>query len=48
MSQSVPAWKFHQSAPMTVLVVPRKVRNSELAALDDDEMLPLHEILARG
>ncbi|GFY88873.1 hypothetical protein Acr_06g0008130 [Actinidia rufa] len=33
---------------MTVPVVPRKVWNDELAALDDDEMLPPHEIVARG
>ncbi|GFY98837.1 hypothetical protein Acr_13g0002380 [Actinidia rufa] len=37
---------------MTVPVVPRKVWNGELTALDngddDDEMLPPHEIVARG
>ncbi|GFZ21260.1 pre-mRNA processing ribonucleoprotein binding region-containing protein [Actinidia rufa] len=35
---------------MTVPVMPRKVWNGELVALDDDdeEMLPLHEIVARG
>ncbi|KAA8518552.1 hypothetical protein F0562_016026 [Nyssa sinensis] len=52
-SQSVPARKFHQSAPMNVPVLPRKVRNTELAEVDvddgeEDEMLPPHEIVARG
>ncbi|XP_057513158.1 protein S40-7-like [Actinidia eriantha] len=48
-SQSVPARKFHQSAPISVPVVPRKVRNGELADVDDgDEMLPPHEIVSRG
>uniref|UniRef100_A0A5B7B5X7 Senescence regulator n=1 Tax=Davidia involucrata TaxID=16924 RepID=A0A5B7B5X7_DAVIN len=52
-SQSMPSRKFHQSAPMNVPVMPRKVRDSELAEVDvddgeDDEMLPPHEIVARG
>ncbi|KAA8516759.1 hypothetical protein F0562_017043 [Nyssa sinensis] len=52
-SQSMPSRKFHQSAPMNVPVMPRKVMKSELAEVDfddgeDDEMLPPHEIVARG
>uniref|UniRef100_A0A5B7B9P7 Senescence regulator n=1 Tax=Davidia involucrata TaxID=16924 RepID=A0A5B7B9P7_DAVIN len=52
-SQSVPSRKFQQSAPMNVPVLPRKVKNSELAKVDvddgeEDEMLPPHEIVARG
>lgn len=53
-SQSVPARKFQQSAPMNVPMMPRKVKNGSLADVDiddndaDDEMLPPHEIVARG
>ncbi|XP_027173308.1 uncharacterized protein LOC113772992 [Coffea eugenioides] len=53
-SQSMPARKFQQSAPVNVPMMPRKVRNGSLADVDvddndaDDEMLPPHEIAARG
>lgn len=53
-SQSMPARKFQQSAPVNVPMMPRKVRNGSLANVDvddndaDDEMLPPHEIVARG
>ncbi|XAR64721.1 hypothetical protein NMG60_11008514 [Bertholletia excelsa] len=52
-SQSMPARKFHPSAPIRVPVIPRKVRNGEFAEVDldneeEDEMLPPHEIVARG
>ncbi|XP_043724185.1 uncharacterized protein LOC122671144 [Telopea speciosissima] len=54
-SMSVPAGKFHQSAPMNVPVMPKWAasgRNRAVLAEDDDkgedEMLPPHEIVARG
>lgn len=52
-SQSVPARKYQQSAPMNVRLMPRKVRNNALAEVDldvdeEEEMLPPHEIVARG
>ncbi|XP_059668693.1 protein S40-7-like [Cornus florida] len=52
-SQSMPTRKLQQSAPMNVPVMLRKVRNGELAEVDvddgeDEEMLPPHEIVARG
>lgn len=54
-TQSVPNAKFLQSAPMNVPVFPKameKRRNTELFDVDDDdgddEMLPPHEIVARG
>ncbi|KAL3536081.1 hypothetical protein ACH5RR_004542 [Cinchona calisaya] len=53
-SQSMPARKFQHSAPVNVPMIPRKVRNGSLADVDiddndgDDEMLPPHEIVARG
>ncbi|KAL3532119.1 hypothetical protein ACH5RR_005640 [Cinchona calisaya] len=53
-SQSVPARKFQQSAPVNVPMMPRKLKNGSLADVDiddndaDDEMLPPHEIVARG
>lgn len=53
-SQSMPVRKFQQSAPVNVPMMPRKPRNSLLADVDvddddaDDEMLPPHEIVARG
>lgn len=55
-SQSMPATKFQHSAPMKVPMMPKKApRNGELADVDidddddaDDEMLPPHEIVARG
>ncbi|KAI9090646.1 hypothetical protein K1719_028499 [Acacia pycnantha] len=56
-SQSLPFRKFQQSAPVKVPIMssrtmPRR-RNDELALVDDDvedddEMLPPHEIVARG
>ncbi|CAK9159843.1 unnamed protein product [Ilex paraguariensis] len=50
--QSVPGRKFQQSAPVNVPAMPRKVPKSELTNVDDDvdddEMLPPHEIVARG
>lgn len=51
-SQSMPARKFQQSAPVNVPMMQRKVRN-ELADVDidldeEEEMLPPHEIVARG
>ncbi|CAI9097685.1 OLC1v1034155C1 [Oldenlandia corymbosa var. corymbosa] len=53
-SQSMPGRKFQQSAPMNVPIMPRKPRNGSLADVDiddddaEDEMLPPHEIVARG
>ncbi|KAK6944064.1 Senescence regulator S40 [Dillenia turbinata] len=55
-SQSMPSRKFHQSAPMNVPVLSqvmksRKSTNFEDVDVDDDcdeEMLPPHEIVARG
>ncbi|KAI5674383.1 hypothetical protein M9H77_14747 [Catharanthus roseus] len=52
-SQSMPVRKFQQSAPVNVPMMPRKPKNSLLADVDvdddaDDEMLPPHEIVARG
>lgn len=55
-SQSMPFRKFHQSAPMNVPMMPKAKANSkhrELFELNDDddgedEMLPPHEIVARG
>ncbi|KAJ9695056.1 hypothetical protein PVL29_010517 [Vitis rotundifolia] len=51
-SQSLPVRRFHRSAPMNVPVL-SKARSSSLAQADDDdeaedEMLPPHEIVARG
>lgn len=54
MSKSVESREFqHQSAPMNVPVLLKKNRNGVMADLDDydegdDEMLPPHEIVARG
>lgn len=52
-SQSMPARKFQQSVPVNVPMMQRKARNSELADVDidldeEEEMLPPHEIVARG
>ncbi|XP_028795558.1 uncharacterized protein LOC114751059 [Neltuma alba] len=56
-SQSLPSRKFQQSAPVKVPILSSKTmprrRNDELALVDDDiedddEMLPPHEIVARG
>ncbi|XP_042510748.1 uncharacterized protein LOC122086106 [Macadamia integrifolia] len=54
-SMSVPAGKFHQSAPVNVPVMPKWAasgRNRAVLDEDDDkgedEMLPPHEIVARG
>ncbi|KAF7818810.1 Senescence regulator S40 [Senna tora] len=56
-SQSMPSRKFQQSAPVKVPIMSSKSmarrRNEELAMVeddieDDDEMLPPHEIVARG
>ncbi|KAL7247751.1 hypothetical protein ACSBR2_002621 [Camellia fascicularis] len=48
-SQSVPARKIQQSAPVRVPIMQKKVRNVvELDDEDDEEMLPPHEIVARG
>ncbi|XP_077234449.1 protein S40-7-like [Tasmannia lanceolata] len=52
-SQSVPFGKFHQSAPMKVPVIPiAGGRRGVLVENDDvdgdDEMLPPHEMVARG
>ncbi|KAK4432584.1 hypothetical protein Salat_1020600 [Sesamum alatum] len=52
-SQSMPIRRFQQSAPVNVPMMPRKPRNVELADLDagddmDEEVLPPHEIVARG
>ncbi|XP_073275508.1 protein S40-7-like [Primulina huaijiensis] len=53
-SQSLPARRFHQSAPVNVPMFPRKQRSGEVSDVDhadegdDDEMLPPHEIVARG
>ncbi|XP_054786518.1 protein S40-7-like [Prosopis cineraria] len=56
-SQSLPSRKFQQSAPMKVPILSSKTtprrKNDELALVDDDiedddEMLPPHEIVARG
>ncbi|KAK9290425.1 hypothetical protein L1049_008595 [Liquidambar formosana] len=59
-SQSMPTRKFHQSAPMNVPVLPKAMaiakanaKNRDFIEVDDDddgedEMLPPHEIVARG
>ncbi|VFQ59204.1 unnamed protein product [Cuscuta campestris] len=54
-SQSMPAAKFQHSAPMKVPMMPKKAtRNGGLCDVEvddedaDDEMLPPHEIVARG
>ncbi|KAI8013713.1 hypothetical protein LOK49_LG05G01018 [Camellia lanceoleosa] len=48
-SQSVRARKIQQSAPVRVPIMQKKVRNVvELDDEDDEEMLPPHEIVARG
>ncbi|KAI3447440.1 hypothetical protein Pfo_004105 [Paulownia fortunei] len=53
-SQSMPIRRFQQSAPVNVPMMPRKPRNGELADVDvrddvdDEEVLPPHEIVARG
>ncbi|WOG98287.1 hypothetical protein DCAR_0417628 [Daucus carota subsp. sativus] len=51
-SQSMPARKFQQSAPVNVPMMQMKARN-ELADVDidldaEEEMLPPHELVARG
>ncbi|KAL6998023.1 hypothetical protein U1Q18_008147 [Sarracenia purpurea var. burkii] len=52
-SQSLSSRNFLQSAPMNVPMMPKKARNREFTEVDldddeDDEMLPPHEIVARG
>ncbi|XAR69777.1 hypothetical protein NMG60_11001495 [Bertholletia excelsa] len=49
-SVSAPPQKFAQSAAMNVPVMAKNVRNAKLDLDDDeeDEMLPPHEIVARG
>ncbi|MCD7449674.1 hypothetical protein HAX54_001102 [Datura stramonium] len=54
-SQTMPVRKFQHSAPVNVPMMPRKApRSGELADVEidddegDDEMLPPHEIVARG
>lgn len=49
-SQSLPARRFQQSAPVNLPMFPRKQRSGEVSDVDrnDDEMLPPHEIVARG
>lgn len=54
-SKSMPARKFQHSAPMNVPMMPKKApRNGDLADIEideddpDDEMLPPHEMVARG
>ncbi|KAK2987388.1 hypothetical protein RJ640_020585 [Escallonia rubra] len=55
-SQSVPARKLQQSAPVNVPVAPARARrgnklagaDSELDEDEEEEMLPPHEIVARG
>ncbi|KAL0337033.1 UNVERIFIED_CONTAM: hypothetical protein Scaly_1978400 [Sesamum calycinum] len=53
-SQSMPIRRFKQSAPVNVPMMPRKPRNVEIADLDvgddmdEEEVLPPHEIVARG
>lgn len=53
-SQSMPIRRFQQSAPVNVPMMPRKPRNAKLAYvdagddMDDEEVLPPHEIVARG
>ncbi|KZV28427.1 hypothetical protein F511_03230 [Dorcoceras hygrometricum] len=55
-SQSLPASRFQQSAPVNVPMFPRKQRSTGEISNDtdnadeggDDEMLPPHEIVARG
>ncbi|KAK6126462.1 hypothetical protein DH2020_039798 [Rehmannia glutinosa] len=54
-SQSMPIRRFQQSAPVKIPAMPRKARNGELADVDvvcddadDEEVLPPHEIVARG
>ncbi|KAE9621744.1 putative senescence regulator S40 [Lupinus albus] len=56
LSQSVGSRKFQQSAPVKVPImkIPRRRNGQELTLMDDDddddndEMLPPHEIVARG
>lgn len=52
-SQSMPSRRFQQSAPVNVPMMPMKPKNGELSDavdddVDDDEILPPHEIVARG
>ncbi|KAG8374073.1 hypothetical protein BUALT_Bualt11G0092900 [Buddleja alternifolia] len=51
-SQSMPMRRFQQSAPMNVPMMRRKPLNEEVADVDggdeDEEVLPPHEIVARG
>lgn len=48
-SQSLPARRFQQSAPVNVPRLPRKQMSGEISDIegDDDEMLQPHEIVAR-
>lgn len=54
-SQSVPFKKFQQSVPVNVPLLPKKVRNGgklvdevDVEIDEEEEMLPPHEIVARG
>lgn len=53
-TQSMPIRRFQQSAPVNVPMMPRKARNGTIADVeidddvDDEEVLPPHEIVARG
>ncbi|GFP82714.1 hypothetical protein PHJA_000414500 [Phtheirospermum japonicum] len=52
-SQSMPIRRFQQSAPVKIPMMPRKPRNSLIGEVDvgdddDEEVLPPHEIVARG
>ncbi|WMV44419.1 hypothetical protein MTR67_037804 [Solanum verrucosum] len=53
-SQTMPVRKFQHSVPVNVPMIPKKAPRSDLADVEiddddgDDEMLPPHEIVARG
>ncbi|KAL8505120.1 hypothetical protein ACS0TY_016364 [Phlomoides rotata] len=50
-SQSMPIRRFQQSAPVNVPMMPRRARNGTIGDVevdDDEEVLPPHEIVARG